>query len=339
MVKSVKLADIAEKLGVSVVTVSKALTGQKGVSEELRAKIKALADELGYTPIHSTQSTHKRSYTIGVITFEMHFAKLSSFYWKMYQELATRASKSNCFSLLEVICTVDENDLTPPKLITEGKVDGVVILGRPKKSYLKLLYNYNKVPMIFMDFYDDERKVTSVISSSYNGGYEITDYLIKKGHSRIAYLGTVMYTESITDRYFGYCKALMENGIEFRKDWVLNDRDNNIGHNGPGYVVALPKDMPTAFVCNNDVSAYALINQLEEKGYSVPGDISVVGYDDYLYPELGASKITTFSVDMARMSEEVLENLLKYLENGMDEPQIKIVTGKIIERETVKDIS
>ena len=103
MVKAVKLADIAEKVGVSVVTVSKALSGQKGVSEEMRARIKDLADEMGYTPIHAVQTGRTRSYTIGVITFEKYFTRFASFYWKMYQELATRAVKKNCFSMLEVI--------------------------------------------------------------------------------------------------------------------------------------------------------------------------------------------------------------------------------------------
>ena len=117
MVKAVKLADIAERLGVSIVTVSKALSGQKGVSEELREKIKTLADEMGYTPIHSPQGSKTKSYTIGVITFEHYFAKFASFYWKMYQELATRAVRKNCFTMLEVISDYDEENLTEPKLI------------------------------------------------------------------------------------------------------------------------------------------------------------------------------------------------------------------------------
>ena len=79
MVKAVKLADIAEKLNVSVVTVSKALSGQKGVSEELREKIKDLADEMGYVPIHSNQKNKNNSYTIGVISLESYFAKFASF--------------------------------------------------------------------------------------------------------------------------------------------------------------------------------------------------------------------------------------------------------------------
>ena len=70
MAKAVKLADIALKAGVSTVTVSKALSGQKGVSEELRTKIKALADEMGYTPVHSPQEKKPKSYTIGVLTYD-----------------------------------------------------------------------------------------------------------------------------------------------------------------------------------------------------------------------------------------------------------------------------
>ena len=73
MVKTVKLADIAAELNVSVVTVSKALSGQKGVSEELRKKIKDLADELGYTPIHANQRARSKSYTIGIISIENYF--------------------------------------------------------------------------------------------------------------------------------------------------------------------------------------------------------------------------------------------------------------------------
>ena len=228
MVKAVKLADIAEKVGVSVVTVSKALSGQKGVSEEMRARIKELAVEMGYTPIHAAQTGRTRSYTIGVITFETYFTRFASFYWKMYQELATRAVKKNCFSMLEVISNYDEEKLVWPKLITENqKIDGIIVIGRPKLSYLKMLYQNKKIPMVFMDFYDDEEVVDSVVSASFNGMYRMTDYLIKNGHTRVGFVGTLMFTESITDRYFGYCKALMEHGIEVRPDWVINDQ--NIG--------------------------------------------------------------------------------------------------------------
>ena len=313
MVKAVKLADIAEKLNVSVVTVSKALSGQKGVSEELREKIKDLADEMGYVPIHSNQKNKNNSYTIGVISLESYFAKFASFYWKMYQELATRAVKKNCFTMLEVINTHAEQTLEPPKLLEEERVDGVIIIGRPRQEYLKMLYRYKKFPMVFMDFYDDnEEVIDSVISASFNGAY--------------------------TDRYFGYCKALMEHHVPVREDWIVKDRDEENGIIGLEHKFVLPKEMPTAFVCNNDVSAYALIKALEENGYRVPEDVSVVGYDDYLYPEFGDSRITTYAVDMGEMSKIALQCLIRKIENTTYTENLHIVPGKLVVRETAKKL-
>lgn len=339
MVKSVKLADIAAELDVSIVTVSKALSGQKGVSEELRKKIKELADEMGYVPLHSAQKNKTKSYTIGLISLEHYFAKFASFYWKMYQEVTTKAVKKSCFTMLEVVSAADEAALEPPKLLQEERVDGIIIIGKPKKEYLKMLYQYKRVPMVFLDFYDDEQICDSVISSSYIGSYQMTNYLIEKGHKRIGYVGTLMYTESITDRYFGYCKALMESNIEIRKEWVIPDRDMQKGIIGMEYVFELPHDMPTAFVCNNDITAYALIQTLEKAGYRVPEDISVVGYDDYLYPEYGDSRITTYAVDMGEMSKIAIKSLIKKIENIVYDERIHTVPGRIIVRDTVKAVN
>ena len=339
MVKSVKLADIAAELNVSIVTASKALSGQKGVSEELRKRIKELADEMGYVPVHSAQKNRNKSYTIGIISLESYFAKFASFYWKMYQEVATKAVRKNCFTMLEVISAAAEEALEPPKLFEEERVDGIVIIGKPKKEYLKMLYQYKRIPMVFLDFYDDELICDSVVSASYVGSYQMTHYLIEKGHKKIAYVGTLMYTESITDRYFGYCKALMESNIDIRKDWVIPDREMSNGIIGMDYVFQLPHEMPTAFVCNNDVTAYALIQTLERAGYRVPEDVSVVGYDNYLYPEFGDSKITTYAVDMGQMARIAMHCLVKKIENILYNESIHTVPGRIIIRDTVREIN
>ena len=91
MAKAVKLADIAEKVGVSNVTVSKALSGQKGVSEEMREKIQKLADELGYKQPSAArkESIRRQSYNIGVLIQESYLDKYDSFYWQMYQQVST----------------------------------------------------------------------------------------------------------------------------------------------------------------------------------------------------------------------------------------------------------
>ena len=108
---------------------------------------------------------------------------------------------------------------------------------------------------------------------------------------------------------------------------------------GLDYKMTFPKDMPTAFVCNNDVAAYALIKQLEEEGYRVPEDISVVGYDDYLYAEWGDSHITTYAVDMGEMAKVALSCLIKRIENLTVNTGVHVINGSIVVRDTVKKLN
>ena len=104
MAKAVKLADIAERLSVSTVTVSKALSGQKGVSEEMREKIKSLAEELGYQQPSARKSQNAgNSYNIGVLIATRYMGLYESFYWQMYQQVATKAVSKGCFTLMEAV--------------------------------------------------------------------------------------------------------------------------------------------------------------------------------------------------------------------------------------------
>ena len=132
MAKAVKLADIGERLGVSTVTVSKALSGQKGVSEELRARIKELADEMGYKqPSAQRREKAGRSYNIGVLISERYLDKYDTFYWQMYQQVATKAVTKECFTLMEVLNVQMERECELPKMVQEQKADGYIIVGRP----------------------------------------------------------------------------------------------------------------------------------------------------------------------------------------------------------------
>ena len=132
----------------------------------------------------------------------------------------------------------------------------------------------------------------------------------------------------------------MEHGIEVRPEWVMDDRNTEDGCMGLPYKVALDtNDMPTAFVCNNDVTAYALIKQLKEEGFRVPEDISVAGYDDYLYAEFGDSKITTYAVDIEKMTQRALQILIKRMLDCAMDAKVYAVSGRLIERKTVKKLN
>ena len=130
-------------------------------------------------------------------------------------------------------------------------------------------------------------------------------YLYRMGHRKIAYVGTLLATEGITDRYFGYQKALLELGLEQKKEWVLDDRHIETGKIDTVNMLQIPKDMPTAFVCNCDLTASFLIKKLKDNGYRVPEDIPVVGFDNYLHPGLSDIQITTHEVDLKEMANSV----------------------------------
>ena len=339
MAKAVKLSDIAERVGVSTVTVSKALSGQKGVSEEVREKIRSIAEELGYQqPSAARKSQNQKSYNIGILISERFLDKYESFYWQMYQSVATRATAKECFTMLEVIGMAEEENGRLPKLVQERKVDGIIVIGKMMDDYLQHLNTEAGIPVIYLDYYNGREASDSVISNSYYGTYELTYYLYRMGHRKIAYVGTLLATESITDRYFGYQKALLELGLEQKKEWVLDDRHIETGEIDTVNMLQIPKDMPTAFVCNCDLTASFLIKKLKENGYRVPEDISVVGFDNYLYPGLSDIQITTYEVDLEEMALKAVHNMICKISDKNYKPGIHIVGGHMVLKESAAKI-
>lgn len=336
MAKTVKLADIAAQVGVSTVTVSKALSGQKGVSEEMREKIRQLADELGYrSPSESKKQIVEKHYNIGVLIQEVYLDKYDSFYFRMYQEVNKRAVVRGCFTLLESISRENVLKNEMPILVQEKKVDGLVVIGDMTKAYMEHLEAEAGIPVVCMDFYNDTIDLDTVISNSYYGTYALTNYLFRMGHEKIAYIGTIGMTNSITDRYLGYTKSLLEHHMPIREDYVIDDRDTQTGRMDLDKFFQLPEDMPTAFVCNCDLAASYLVKKLRANGYRVPEDISVVGFDNYLFPGLCDIGITTYEVDISEMARRVVHKIVRKIANESYTAGVFIVDGHIVVKDSV----
>jgi LacI family transcriptional regulator/LacI family purine nucleotide synthesis repressor len=340
MAKTVRLKDIADRIGVSTVTVSKALSGQKGMSEELREKIHALADEMGYVPsVSRKQDFSSKSYTIGVLISENFMSEYSSFYTRMHQQVSQIAMDKGCFTMLEVISVENEKNKATPRLIEDNKIDGIVVVGRLDQEYLQSIKDNSGIPMVYLDFCNHIGDEDAVVSDSFNGAYCLTNYLFDMGHEHIAFVGTLLASGAITDRYLGYNKSLMEHGQPFRLDWIIEDRDLDIGVMDPVNYFKLPEKMPTAFFCNCDLAASMMIKKLGENGYRVPEDISVVGYDNYLFPGLCDIKLTTYGVDSYEMGRNAVLNLIRKISGERYRQGIMILEGHMIEGESVKKIN
>ena len=330
---NVKLKDIAEALNVSTVTVSNALAGRKGVSDEVRSQVVEKAKELGYDLRKYTNKS--QGFTIGVIVAEKYLEFGVSFYWSMYQKVAYAASKSQSVTMLEALGQENEEKGILPKIVRDKNVDGLIVVGWINEEYIQKLVRETTIPVVQLAFAAHNIPCDAVVSANYIGMYKVTRYVLEKGHRDIAFVGSIYANENIMDRYFGYRQALEERGISLRKGWLLEHRDLKTGR----IEIALPENMPTAFVCNSDLTASRLYDLLVEKGYRIPEDVSIAAYDNYLFGHPFARQLTTYNVDMDQMAASAVKLLSGKICGIEKRYGTRYIDSVLVERNSVKDLN
>ena len=336
MGNKVKLEDIANELQISIVTVSNALAGRTGVSEELRERIVSTAEAMGYIrkerKVKSSASKKEEvsGIRVGVIVERRCMERYTSFYWELYTKIIMEAAKKGVFVVLEVLSEEKRIAQEMPLMVLQKQVDALIILGKMKTQYLKNIYEYLKQPMVLLDFDDPKLPYDAVVSNGFYGVYKMTNYLIREGHRNIGFVGSIHATQSIMDRYQGFSKSLLDHGIVENPEWILSDRDIETGI----IDIVLPEKLPTAFVCNCDYIANHVAERLIEKGYRIPEDVALTGYDDFLIKGIMKNKVTTYSADTDGMAHYALKRLLKRKKGDTAEKVLRIVDGKMIIRES-----
>ncbi len=331
----VTLSDIGKKVGVSSVTVHNALSGHKGVSDDMRNAIQQAADELGYVVKSSSgQKNSKDTYNIGIIIASRYIeSNMQSFYTMVYQETSIIATQNNCSTMLEILSDEYEKSCIFPEIVKSKKVDGILMLGMVDSRYLKMICSNSDIPVVCFDFYDKNTDCDAVIADNFYGMYNMTNHLINHGHKKISFIGNINSNCSIADRYLGYVKSLIENGIEVNKDWLLNDRNEMLKLIDD---IELPSVMPTAFACNCDVVAGKLIAKLNKLGIRVPEDISVVGFDNFIADGICDTAITTYEIDIRKMADLALKRVIACIQGIYYQNKIEIVSGHMVEKNSVE---
>jgi LacI family transcriptional regulator len=272
---------------------------------------------------------------VGILTSERFVGARGTFYWELTASISNQLSQLNVCTVYECVTADSEKNGILPNMVTDNKVDGIIVIGQVHRSYIDCLSKLT-MPLMFVDFYDNRYNIDSVISDSFNGGYMLTDHLVAKGHRKIGFFGTLNATSSINDRYLGYVKCIMENELEFRNEWIIGDRNERGILNDK---IDFPDEMPTAFVCNCDETAFRVISALKSKGVRVPEDISVVGYDNYTVSSICIPTITTVEVDLSKMAEVSVGIMAKKLADPEYSEGRRIISGRLIEKESVLDIN
>ena len=330
---NVTMRDIGKKVGVSAVTVSKALAGKSGVSDEMRQRIVQIASELGYVNPNAIQGQKARRLDVGILVPD-HFFSGESFYFTFYRHLVQVLSNAGHFGLMEILTKESDARLELPHLLRSHRVDALILLGQPSKDYVRMIVNQPQ-PVVFLDFFDESAAADAVVGDNTYGTYRLTNHLIKNGHRDIGFVGNCRATSSIMDRYLGFFRAMISRSLPIRPECIVRDRDDN----GDEIPLSLPEKLPTAFVCNCDVVARRLIDQLQKQGVRVPEDVSVVGFDDFTMGNSNPPALTTFRVDFHSMAHLAVKMVTDRCA-GLQRPFGRVVvSGQPVYRDSERPLS
>ena len=224
MKKSVTMREIGAALGVSTVTISKALSGKDGVSDAVRERIIKTAQQMGYhyVPPAGAQP-EKQDEIVGILTPDRFFSA-TSFYASLYKEVLRQMVEVGMLGMLEIVTAEQEKALTAPVTVAGKRVTSLMLMGQFDPAYVEMIMEAG-LPTVLLDFYCDGPDADAIVSDSLSGCYQLTRHLIERGHRDIGFVGSVQGTTSIMERYSGYMRAMLFEGLPMRPEWLIEDRD------------------------------------------------------------------------------------------------------------------
>jgi DNA-binding LacI/PurR family transcriptional regulator len=324
--------DVAERAGVSTATVSYVINnGPRPVAAETRARVLKVIEELGYYPDELARSLAvQQTLTIGFV-----IPDLKNPY---YADLA-RQFEDICFSngYMVFVCDTHRDEgkeIRIAESLRSKKVDGVAFL--PDAGSLKAVRILEHAGIATVVMEQDSPNFHCVSIDDFNGGMIGTKHLIEMGHQQIAFIYQKSFTTSMR-RLEGYKYALEQARLEVNPDFMLVcGHEFNDGIRAMNALLTLPL-RPTAVFAHNDVIALNVMHALSEAGLSVPGDISVVGFDDIAEASISQPPLTTITYSKSTMASWAAQRLFDLIHDHRVPQTSKLLpTSLIIRRSTFR---
>ncbi len=330
----VNIRKISEITGFSMSTVSNALNRKRGVNKQTAEKILKTAEELGY---RVEEELTKIRFVIfrknGMIIDE------SSFHPAVIEGVEHQAK---LMGYETIFCYVDVNDPDYEEQlvdILEDKQSAVVLLGTEMMEEDYEPYACSKNRIILLDGRSDRYAIDSVLINDTEAAEEAVGYLAEKGHERIGYLRGEFRIQAFRSRELGYYQKMHRLGLPVKPEYiaVVGTRIETAYQKMKEYL-ARAEELPTAFFADNDVIAIGCMRAMKECGYDVPGDISVIGFDDVAYGMVSDPPLSTMHVYKQELGARAVCELLSMTEKD-NRAKVKIqVCAEFVERGSVKEI-
>ncbi|WP_286813865.1 MULTISPECIES: LacI family DNA-binding transcriptional regulator [unclassified Maribacter] len=335
MKPKITLKDIARELDVSISTVSKALKNSKEISKETKDKIKAFAKFYNYRPNNIALSLkNKRTKNIGVVIPDI----VHHFFTTVFRGIEKYA---NAMGYNVIVCISDESydkEVINMEMLANGSIDGFILslsAETQKKNdftHLKELLDQG-IPIVLFDRITSEIDCDKVILNDFEAAGDSVTHFVKAGAKKIALITTEKYFNVSESRKEGYLAALKLNNIALDDRLILtlpHDRDNT--------------NLITEFFQNNDVDAVLCVNEifaiqcmsiLQQIGFNIPEDISIIGFTDGILSKFSSPKLSTVAQHGEKMGELAAKLLIQRMESVelVEEPfKTEVINATLVKR-------
>ncbi|MDG2954841.1 HTH-type transcriptional repressor PurR [Bisgaard Taxon 10/6] len=331
------IKDVAKLAGVSTTTVSHVINDTRHVAEETKKIVLNAIKQLHYSPsavARSLKVNTTKSIGMIVTTSEApYFAEI------------IHAVEDHCYrqgySLF--LCNTQNN---PEKIknhlemLVKKRVDGILVMcSEYTPDSLDLMKSFSDLPMVVMDWGPVNPNTDRILDNSFEGGYLAGKHLVDNGHKEIAYLSAELKKTTARKRYEGFLKALHEAGLEMNPDWLLEGSfEPEDGYECMNRLLA-QTHRPSAIFCCNDVMALGAISAITEKGFRVPEDFSIIGYDNVHISRFSAPPLTTIHQSKARLGERALQLLFERIQDKSSKRETIEIHPELVIRKSVKNLN
>jgi len=322
MNKKITLQDIADEMGLSRNTISKALNDHDDVAEETKRMVQNTAIALGYKKFNIISDSARNTIeSRGNIVFLNYGDTVETSYWSFISKgIEEELSKKGYNLILNFINAEDEKNLVLPRVINQKSTDGILLMGSLNEQYIHKICT-QQVPIVLIDapstLLSTQLRADVVMMENEDSVFALAEHLIHLGHKEIGFIGDIQYSKSIQERWYGFVKAMKENGLSI--DLTQCIIHETLEQYQDPFSIEMDLDkmkkMPTAFVCANDRIAIHTIRLLQKRKYHIPEDISVVGFDDIQEATIVDPALTTVQVHKEEIGRRAAAELIWRIEN------------------------
>jgi LacI family transcriptional regulator len=327
---------IRQITGFSPATVSNALNRKNGVNKETSKAIFKVANELGY--IDDSKVTK-----IKLIIFKRNGLIIdnSPFFTNLLEGAETQCRESG-YEM--TICNLDKRNASYDQLLNEILNDmttGIIFLGTEAMDDDFERLRNAKCPLVILDSWSSSMDFNGVLINNADSASKAVEYLIKKGHKEIGYLKGNFRIKAFGARANGYSRALSKHKITIDNQYTITLSTTMDGayRDMLSYLDKKPK-LPTAFIADNDMIALGAMKALTEKGYRIPEDVSLIGFDDLSSCEISTPRLTTTKVFKQEMGQMAVKRLIDVIREGNTGIKTKTqICTVFVERDSVKQLT